>query len=106
MDKKNLKKTKKILLILMISIAVLILILLYFNATSSDGFNSLFDKPEKITIEDRCSLVMGQLFHEIKNEDECRIKCKSNCEVRGKNFAESEFIKNNNSCHTCNCYCK
>lgn len=106
MDKKKLKKTKKRVLISIITIAVIILVLIFINTNSVQGIKDIFKEPEKIVIEDRCSLVMGNVFHEIKNSGECEISCKNNCELRGKKFVESEFIKSQDSCHTCNCYCK
>jgi len=106
MDKKDIKKAKKAVFISIIAIAIIALVLTFVDTRTPQSLSEMFEEPEKIVIEDRCSLVMGNLFHEIKNKEECRIKCKSNCEVRGEEFSESEFIKNNSSCHTCNCYCK
>jgi len=97
--KRLIKKIAIIILILVMIIIVLFFIEYYPKITFAK-------EPEKYFIEDECGLVVGNLIHQIKNEGECRIECRNECEVRDKKFYDSEFIARENACYLCNCYCK
>ncbi|MCK4997500.1 hypothetical protein KAS08_04295 [Candidatus Pacearchaeota archaeon] len=60
----------------------------------------------KFSIDDECSIIMGNLIHNIRDGGDCKIKCVNNCEIRELDFYDSEFTFENSSCHTCDCYCK
>ena len=60
----------------------------------------------KFTVDDECSIIMGNLIHNVRDEGDCKIKCMNNCEIRELDFYDSEFILENSSCHTCDCFCR
>ncbi len=107
---KKQKKSRKgifITIILLIALLILIILILLFQLNIIKNplgkFNS---KPQLFSIKDECSLIVGKLIHNIKDEGSCQLICKSNCEVRSLNFYNSEFKEIENDCNECNCYCK
>ena len=106
MNKKKRKKIKKITFVLILIITIAIVGLIISQSIKSGYYADMFREPVKISVTDKCSVVMGNLFHEIKNKDECRIECRNTCILHEKDFVSSEFIEKPNSCHECNCYCK
>lgn len=103
---KKKKIIKRILLILIISLIFLLTILTMMNLEVITKIKNLSKKPTLFIIPDECSLILSNIVHKIKNEDECKIVCINECVMREMKFHESEFVIGNNSCHTCNCYCK
>ncbi len=97
-QKKKIRVLTYIILILLILLFVLILI--NFNFLRSSKLN-----PEKILIEDKCATILNNLIHQIRNENDCRMICKAECEVRKKEFSRSNFLQKENSCNICECYC-
>ncbi len=100
---KTLNKILIIFLILFI-VATLIISAIYLGVTNY--FLNKFEEPELIVLQDECSLLMNNIIHQIKDEDGCKIMCLGECEVREKEFVNSEFILREENCHTCNCYCR
>ena len=101
------KKSVKFIGILSIFLIVILIFLLafQFNYLNLKMFNK--KEPRLITIDDECSALMGRVVHQIKSDDGCKVICNSECEVRGLTFHDSQFLEGeNNSCHTCKCYCK
>ena len=60
----------------------------------------------KFSVDDECAIIMGNLIHNVRDDGDCKIKCMNNCEIRELDFHDSDFIFQNTSCHTCDCYCK
>ena len=102
--RKKERRIKKILIIIFVLIVLLLILLIVEYSTLNLGF--LIKKPKLFVIKDECSLILNNIIHKMKNGDECRIVCRNECELRKMSFHNSEFIEGNNSCHTCNCYCK
>jgi len=102
---QKVKKSIKIISVIAFILVILLIVLLirYYNPTL---LNKITKKPRLFIIKDECSMILGNIIHKIKNEDECKIFCRNDCELRKIDFYNSELIKSNNSCHTCNCYCK
>ena len=101
------KRFISILIILLSAILVIIIPLLLIQiGLIKNPLNYLPSSPELFTIEDKCSLIVGQLIHNIGDEDSCQQICKSNCEVREMQFYSSEFEKKEEDCNKCNCYCE
>lgn len=55
--------------------------------------------------EDKCGLIAGQLIHSIDDIDQCENSCRATCEVRGLDFYNSTFIRQDQQCHICSCEC-
>ena len=84
-----------------ILVAILIGLIL-FNMGAFEKKTDIF----KFSIDDECSIIMGNLIHNIRDGGDCKIKCMNNCEIRELDFYDSEFVFENSSCHTCDCYCQ
>jgi len=106
--KEKIKTTKKrkILLITLILFLVVLSTLLVLQFQEKSVIKKIFQEPTMYEIKDECGLLFNNILHEIKNSGECKISCINECSIRNKNFYDSNFIEKNNSCHTCNCYCK
>ena len=106
MGKKRRKSSliKKILVTIVLLIALIVL--LFFIEYYPDALGSLAKKPKMYNVEDRCGIILDRLLHQIKDEGECRIACRNECEVRNEKFDSSEFIPKENECNVCSCYCK
>jgi uncharacterized metal-binding protein len=104
MSKKRRKEklTRIISIIIFLLLAATVILIIIDNFQSID----LVKNPKKYLIEDECGLIVGNLIHQIKDEGECRIECRNECEIRQESFHDSEFIKRESACHVCNCYCK
>lgn len=60
---------------------------------------------QEFSVPDECSLVMGNLIHQMKNDADCKIRCHGECQVREMDFVNHSFTEKFDSCHTCDCYC-
>lgn len=83
----------------------LIVVLIGLVLSSSD----IFDGSKEVrlfSIMDECSLVMGNLIHQIRDSGDCRIRCINECDIRDMDFDSVEFVLQNSTCHLCDCYCR
>ena len=103
--KRGVKKNKSIGRVIITAIIALLIILLLLILSVIGVFEEQ-KQEEKISIRDECSLVMGNLIHQIRDSGDCRIRCINDCEVREKEFVRSEFASRENDCHVCDCFCK
>lgn len=106
-NKKNIKfwKSSNFFLVLAIIFIASIFIYVgakYINLSFITDFGS---DPDKIVIKDDCSMITGKLIHEIRDQQDCKLKCKNACNVRDQEYFSSNFVANENACHTCNCFC-
>ncbi len=101
--KRKGKNLIRIILIIIFFLLAATVILIWMD--NSQNIN-LTKTPNRYLIEDECGIVVGNLIHQIKNEGECRIECRNECEIRKESFHESEFEERENACHLCTCYCK
>ena len=100
------KKLNRIFLIILIMLLAVLCVSLLVQFQEKSIIKNPFKKPELFVIKDECSVIFNNIVHEIKNAGECRIFCRNECGIREKEIYDSEFVESNNSCHTCNCYCK
>lgn len=98
--KRTLKKIRIIILVLLLVLLVLILINLKVW--------KYFEKREikMIPLADKCSILMNNLIHSIKDSSGCENYCRSECLTLNMNFYKSDFSANLKGCNTCDCYCK
>jgi len=116
LEKSQKVKTKKyshrknkfgfFLVILAILLATIITILLIEFKVINNPIKNPLAKPQLFVIDDKCSMIVGQLIHTINDGDGCEMRCKTECGVRKMDFYNSNFIKKQNDCNGCNCYCK
>ena len=108
-ESKKEKKSRKgifITIILFIILLVLVILTLLFQLNIiKNPFKNFNSKPQLFSIKDECSLIVGKLIHNIKDEGSCQLMCKLNCNVRNLNFYNSEFKEIEKDCNECNCYC-
>jgi hypothetical protein len=95
-----------ILIIFVLILGGLVLALLFEYSLIKNPFAKLTAEVQVFSVEDRCSLIAGQLIHTLSNEDECKVRCKSTCESWNTQFQNSEFLQKEKDCNICNCYCK
>ena len=105
-NKKIKKRSLKFILIVLIVLLVVLSFFLFLQFSEKTPWENFSKKPKLIVIEDECSLIFNRIIHEIKNSGECRIACINECRIRGEEIYNSKFIESNDSCNTCNCYCK
>lgn len=60
----------------------------------------------EVTIKDECSLIMGNLIHEIGSESNCKLACETECIFAKKKMYNFSFESKNESCNSCLCNCK
>lgn len=103
--KKNSEKTSK--KILRLAIIILFLVLVGLLLMQFCPLEEIFKKAsvETVIIEDKCSLILGSVIHQIKDDASCFIMCKNECAVRGKNIKDHRFSSLNESCNSCLCNC-
>ena len=104
-SKKNIKKKIGFVYFLFGIGAILVLILIGLILSSIGVFDSS-KEIKMFSIKDECSLVMGNLIHQIRDSGDCKIKCINECDIDGMHFNYIEFAAQNNSCNDCYCYCK
>lgn len=102
-NKKSKKKSKFLFLIIVILILVL-LVLLFFEFKILEELKK--KEVQHIEIIDGCSLLMGTILHQIRDEADCENACISECYIVKKEFYDSNFTENSESCNGCDCYCK
>jgi len=100
------KKSIKIIIIIIIILAILTISLLAIQEGFVEEIKRTFSEPTLFEIKDECAPILGSIIHQIKNEDGCKITCRNRCNLEEMNFDKVIFIEKENSCHTCNCYCK
>ncbi len=105
-QRKSRKGVFIIIILLIVLLLVIIPILLFQLNIIGNPLKNLNSKPQLFVIKDECSLIVGKLIHNIKDEGSCQLICRSNCEVRSLNFYNSEFKEIEKDCNECNCYCK
>ena len=57
------------------------------------------------TIPDKCSLLLGNLIHQIKDDSSCRISCRNYCDTIKKEYLLTKFTEYQEKCNTCECHC-
>lgn len=101
--KRKQKKNKGIVALLFGAGVVLVVVLVGLILNDSEIFEK--SEPENFVVRDECSLVMGNLIHQIRDDGECRIKCTNDCSVREMDFVNFSFEGRNDDCNACNCWC-
>lgn len=101
-SKKKEKRITKMFFGLGLILVVVFIGLILFNF-------GVFEKGKEIikfSLDDECSIIMGNLIHNIRDNGDCKIKCINNCKIRKLDFYDVEFALQNSSCHICDCYCR
>lgn len=106
--KTNLQKrfSRRTLTKYILTAIIILAIVLIFLVSFSFGLFEPTKKERLFQEQDACSLVMGNLIHQIRDVGDCQIRCRNDCEIRKMEFVRSEFFSQEGSCHDCNCYCK
>ncbi|MCW8965649.1 MAG: hypothetical protein OQK82_03045 [Candidatus Pacearchaeota archaeon] len=85
--------------------SLIFIFLLLFAVGFFDLILSFNEKPVLIVIKDECGFILGNLIHNVKSEDDCRLMCFNECDMIEKDFYESEFLLKLDDCNLCDCYC-
>lgn len=97
-------RSKRSVGLLFFGVGILIVALVYLTCQSFGVFES--SSPQEFDILDECSLIMGNLVHQIRDGAECRIKCVNECDVREMEFVEFVFSEGVGECNSCDCWCE
>lgn len=103
--KKPRRFATKILLILIILLSLSLVFLIVFEM-NSDLFTISKAEPKTFSIQDQCSVFVGQLIHTLNNEGECVQQCITACDTENMNYDHVSFIQKTSECHQCSCTCK
>ncbi len=98
------KRQKKLVKIILIGLVTLLILLILIDLKVWKFFEKKDIKI--ISLEDKCSLMSGVILHAIKDDSGCENYCHSECSIIKMKFYKVEFQAKDNSCNTCNCYCK
>ena len=100
---KRKRKIKNLLKIILLLTAILMILILI-----NIKFWKYFDKEDIkiVSLQDRCSIMFENILHTIKDDSGCENYCRAECITRDMSFYKSEFEAMEDSCNTCNCYCK
>ncbi len=104
------KVSKKFLLSIIFCLFVLLilivpLLLIQLNIIQNPAL-FLSKKVQNFIIKDECSLVVGQLIHNIKDEGSCQLSCITRCNTYKLKYYNSTFKENVGDCNSCDCACK
>lgn len=100
------KKLRKNIIFLLIFLIAVFICLVFIQSEILDKIKTALKKPQLFVIKDECAIITNQLIHQIKNEGECKARCRNECTLRDASFNRFEFIESSNSCHNCYCYCR
>ncbi len=103
---KNKRRVLKTIFFLIIMLILILGSLIYFQSGLPKYIKRYMGEPRLFEITDECSYLVGNLIHQIRDSDECKIRCNNQCETEKLNFYKMNFVQKNNSCHVCQCYCK
>ncbi len=104
--RKKSKSSHKRSRIILGLIGVLIVLLMIFLLMGSNLNFKFVKEVQDFEIKDGCSLIAGNLLHEIGNEADCKIRCSNLCKVRELNYYNHNFVTENLTCYSCECQCK
>lgn len=100
---KREKNNKKVVGILFACVGILVLVLIGLVLNSFGFFEE--NNPEYFAVKDECSLMMGNLIHQIRDDGECRNRCVNECSVQEMDFVKFSFEAKNDDCSLCGCWC-
>ena len=101
--KERVRKNKKVVRALFVCVGILVLVLVGLILHSFGFFED--NSPEYFVVKDECSLMMGNLIHQIRDDGECRNRCVNECSVQEMDFDRFSFEAKNNDCSLCECWC-
>lgn len=95
----------KLFLVLVIVSLFAFLTLVFIEFVDFGFVSDLFEEPQEVVVVDGCSLIMGNLVHQIRDETDCNLNCASRCEVDDMSYYNSSFEASSGGCHSCQCFC-
>jgi hypothetical protein len=100
------KEIRKILYLVVLILIIIFLILASIQFGLFNFFKKIYSKPEMFIIPDDCSVYFGTIIHKIKTEGDCGIYCTNECTLRKMDYSNIEFKGSDETCNSCNCFCK
>ncbi len=101
-------KTKKINrgsnLFLVLAIICLLVLVIFIVANSEFSLEEPGIK--RINMTDECGVIAGRMIHQIRDSEDCKLRCKNACGVEDLEFEDHLFYESNSSCHQCSCFCR
>ena len=103
--KLKVKQTRKVKIFWWLIVSCLIIFGIIIFLSFREFGPEVDSPPQQFFVADECSLVMGNIIHPMKNDADCKIRCRGECDVREMEFINHSFSEKVNSCHECSCYC-
>ncbi|MEM4330601.1 MAG: hypothetical protein QW273_01170 [Candidatus Pacearchaeota archaeon] len=105
--KKIIKKEKKSnLRLFYLALFILIILLIFLLSIKFISKYKTDNKISEVEAFDECIVVLGNLIHEIEDEDSCKLACQTECSFLNKKYFEHEFFSYKDKCNKCLCRCK
>src|SRR3989338_8552310 len=89
--KEMLLNDKRLFLIIILALIAIIIIAIEPNFTGMASFE----------IEDKCGKFINVFSHTIQDENNCKTRCRSQCESMNKIYKKIEFKKSGIACNSC-----
>lgn len=99
------RNTQYVLYVALFLVLILALVLV-FEFLDFSKVKKHFDDPTYVEILDECSIIMGNLVHQVRDLDDCTIRCHNECVLMESDVDSVDFISSQSGCNTCSCYCK
>ena len=108
---KIIKRNKGIIVIVLLAFfAVYLLANLMENKDESFTGRAIADlfvnKKFSLQIEDKCGIFYNLFTHTVNDENDCRTKCKNQCNAQDAALKSVEFEYGVKTCNHCTCYCR
>jgi hypothetical protein len=105
--KRKVKHYSWCFLVLAFVLLIIFVSIFISEFVSFNFIGDIFEKPHLVDIKDECSLIMGNLVHQVRDETDCNLRCNNECNMEDSKFIESNFTRNGDGvCNRCDCFCK
>ena len=66
---------------------------------------TLFRENHKITIDDKCTVFVGNVIHTIGTDAQCQLRCSTQCQTFSETMKSFSFAQGK-GCNSCTCICQ
>ena len=102
-SKKKIFHYSRYIIAIVIILVIIVIALILIEGDIASDFKT--PKVKEIQLTDKCTLVLGNLIHQIKNEEDCILQCKRECTAQDMNYQNVAFEFRESDCHNCKCFC-
>lgn len=95
-----------LLVLFLVVLFFLIFFLLIEIGYAEKTFDSLLREEVVHSLDDECSVFVGNIAHTIGDESVCQNRCEIYCEAVHREFSRTDFLENPGECNSCKCSCR